>query len=91
MIKITLNEGNAITGCTAEYGMLEVNDMCKTLDDLREVLNNHRSDDKSKAKIYASDELLERCAKHIYAFVKDSHTARSAFDKIDINDVLKAK
>ena len=43
---------------------------------------------KSKAKIYASDELLERCAKILFAFIQDSHTLRSEFDKIDIERVL---
>ena len=91
MMKVTLNKGEAIVGCTADYGIIEINDMCKTLDELRKVLNNHLSDDKSKAKIYASDELLERCAKHLYAFVRNSSTVRSVFDKIDIYEVLNMK
>lgn len=91
MIKITPIEGQSILGWNAEFGNVELNDMCKTLDDLREVINNHRSEDKSKAKIYASDELLERCAKILFAFIRDSHTLRSEFDKIDIERVLNPK
>ena len=91
MIKITAIEGQSILGWNAEFGNIELNDMCKTLDDLREVINNHRSEDKSKAKIYASDELLERCAKILFAFIQDRPALRSEFDKIDIERVLNQK
>ena len=46
MIKITPIEGQSILGWNAEFGNIELNDMCKTLDDLREAINNHRSEDK---------------------------------------------
>ena len=91
MMKITPIEGQSILGWNAEFGNMELNDMCKTLDDLREVINNHRSENKSKDKIYASDELLERCTKILFAFIQDSHALRSEFDKIDIERVLNPK
>ena len=91
MIKITPIEGQSILGWNAEFGNMELNDMCKTLDDLREVINNHRSENKSKDKIYASDALLERCPKILFAFIQDSHALRSEFDKIDIERVLNPK